>query len=60
MDPRCKFTIFMGKTDPGAVIHQQQSMIIVPLDSPGIKVMRPLDVFGFDDAPCEEIFFATL
>jgi len=51
MDPRCKVAIFMGKTNPSAAKHQQQSMIIVPMDSPGIKIVRPLHVFGFDDAP---------
>ncbi len=51
MDPRCKLCIFMGKTDPSAAKHQQQSMILVPMDTPGVKVLRPLTVFGFDDAP---------
>jgi alkylation response protein AidB-like acyl-CoA dehydrogenase len=50
-DPRCKIAILMGKTDPGAEIHKQQSMILVPLDSPGISVKRHLPVFGYDDAP---------
>jgi acyl-CoA dehydrogenase len=50
-DPRCKLLIFMGKTDPAAPKHQQQSMILIPLDTPGVKVMRPLSVFGYDDAP---------
>jgi acyl-CoA dehydrogenase len=50
-DPRCKIYIFMGKTDPNAPRHSQQSMILVPSDTPGIDVMRPLSVFGFDDAP---------
>jgi len=50
-DPRCKVFIFMGKTDPGANRHQQQSMIVVPADTPGITVMRALSVFGYDDAP---------
>jgi len=50
-DPRCKISIFMGKTDPSAPKHKQQSMILVPLDTPGIKVDRMLNVFGYDHAP---------
>jgi len=51
-DPRCKVLIFMGKTDPGHPDrHQQQSMILVPSDAPGVTVLRMLDVFGYDDAP---------
>jgi acyl-CoA dehydrogenase len=50
-DPRCKIMIFMGKTDPSAPRHSQQSMILVPFDTPGVKVMRALPVFGYDDAP---------
>ncbi|GIX25382.1 MULTISPECIES: acyl-CoA dehydrogenase family protein [Caldimonas] len=50
-DPRCKLYIFMGKTDPTAPKHNQQSMILVPADTPGIKVLRPLHVMGYDDAP---------
>jgi len=50
-DPRCKILIFMGKTDPNAPKHQQQSMILVPRDTPGITVMRHLPVFGYDHAP---------
>ena len=50
-DPRCKIYIFMGKTDPEAPRHSQQSMILVPADTPGVKVLRPLQVFGYDDAP---------
>ncbi|HEY2977852.1 MAG TPA: acyl-CoA dehydrogenase family protein [Burkholderiaceae bacterium] len=50
-DPRCKVMIFMGKTDPSAPRHSQQSMILVPADTPGITVLRPLSVFGYDDAP---------
>ncbi|HEX3882094.1 MAG TPA: acyl-CoA dehydrogenase family protein, partial [Stellaceae bacterium] len=51
MDPRCKIIILMGKTDPNAPRHQQQSMILVPRDTPGVNVVRPLTVFGYDDAP---------
>ena len=51
-DPRCKVFIFMGKTDPANPNrHIQQSMIVVPRDTPGITVLRPLPVFGYDDAP---------
>jgi acyl-CoA dehydrogenase len=50
-DPRCKIAIFMGKSDPAAPRHQQQSMILVPMDSPGVTVRRMLTVFGYDDAP---------
>jgi acyl-CoA dehydrogenase len=50
-DPRCRVAIFMGKTDPGAPRHQQQSMVLVPMDSPGITIERMLSVFGYDDAP---------
>lgn len=50
-DPRCKIAIVMGKTDPSAPKHQQQSMILVPLDTPGVKVIRHLTVFGYDHAP---------
>jgi acyl-CoA dehydrogenase len=50
-DPRCKVAIFMGKTNPSAAAHKQQSMILVPLDSPGVKIARMLTVFGYDHAP---------
>ncbi|MDZ7892614.1 MAG: acyl-CoA dehydrogenase family protein [Rhodoferax sp.] len=50
-DPRCAVYITMGKTDPTAPRHSQQSMILVPADTPGIKIIRPLNVFGYDDAP---------
>jgi acyl-CoA dehydrogenase len=50
-DPRCKVAIFMGKTDSSAPAHQQQSMILVPLDTPGVKIVRMLTVFGYDHAP---------
>ena len=51
MDPRCKIMIFMGKTDPNAEKYKQQSMILVPIDTPGVKVLRHLPVFGYDHAP---------
>ena len=50
-DPRCKVLIFMGKTDPAAPRHNQQSMILVPIDTPGVKVVRALHMLGYDDAP---------
>ena len=50
-DPRCKLAIVMGKTDPDAPTHSQQSQVLVSLDTPGIEVVRMLPVFGFDDAP---------
>ncbi len=50
-DPRCKVAIFMGKTDPTAPKHKQQSMILVPMDAPGVKIRRMLTVFGYDEAP---------
>lgn len=58
-DPRCQVYITMGKTDVDAPRHAQQSMILVPADAPGLKVLRPLPVFGYDDAPhghCEMVF----
>ena len=51
MDPRCRICIFMGKTDPSAPTHKQQSMILVPMASPGVTIVRPLTVYGYDDAP---------
>lgn len=51
MDPHCKIAIVMGKTNPDALRHQQQSMILVPMDTPGLKIIRPLSVFGFYDSP---------
>ena len=50
-DPRCRILIFMGKTDVSAPRHRQQSMILVPRDAPGVKVLRLLSVFGYDHAP---------
>ncbi len=50
-DPRCKVAIVMGKTDTSAPKHLQQSQILVPLDAPGIEIVRMLNVFGYDDAP---------
>jgi acyl-CoA dehydrogenase len=61
-DPRCVVYIVMGKSDPDAPRHSQQSMIVVPADAPGINVIRPLTVFGYDDAPhghCEMTFTNT-
>ena len=51
MDPRCKIMIFMGKSDPNAEKYKQQTMILVPIDTKGVKVLRHLPVFGYDDAP---------
>ena len=51
MDPRCKIMIFMGKTDPSADKYKQQSMILIPFDTAGVKVLRHLPVFGYDHAP---------
>ncbi len=50
-DPRCKIIVFMGKNDPSAPRHQQQSMILVPMDAPGVVIRRMLTVFGYDQAP---------
>ena len=50
-DSRCKIAIFMGKTDPSAPTHKQQSMILVPMDTPGVRIERMLTVFGYDHAP---------
>ncbi len=50
-DPRCKIMILMGKTDPSAPAHKQQSMILVPMDAPGVRVVRMLTVYGYDHAP---------
>ncbi len=50
-DPRCKIAIFMGKTDPAGPKHKQQSMVLVPMDTPGVKIERLLTVFGYDHAP---------
>jgi acyl-CoA dehydrogenase len=50
-DPRCKIAIFMGKTNPAAPAHKQQSMILVPMDAPGVTIRRLLTVFGYDHAP---------
>ena len=50
-DPRCKVLIVMGVTDPDAPVHRRQSMVLVPMATPGVRVLRPLTVFGYDDAP---------
>ena len=51
MDKRCKIAIFMGQTNPEAESHKRQSMVLVPMDTPGIEIVRSLSVFGYDDAP---------
>jgi acyl-CoA dehydrogenase len=51
MSPRCKVAIVMGKSDPSAPTHKQQSMILVPMDAPGVTVARPLSVYGYEHAP---------
>ncbi|NQV77885.1 MAG: acyl-CoA dehydrogenase family protein [Lutibacter sp.] len=51
MDPNCKVAIVMGKTNPDAERHQQQSMILVPMDTKGLEIVRPLSVFGYYDSP---------
>ena len=62
MDPRCRIAIVMGQTDPEAPKHKRQSMILVPMDTPGVTVVRPLTVFGYDDAPHghAEVIFADV
>ena len=51
MDPRCRILILMGKTDPDADIHHQQSMVLVPMDTPGVRIERNLTVFGYSEQP---------
>ena len=51
MNPRCRVAIVMGKSDPNAVRHSQQSMILVPMDAPGVRIVRPLRTLGFDEPP---------
>ncbi|XP_034974282.2 acyl-CoA dehydrogenase family member 10 isoform X2 [Zootoca vivipara] len=51
LDPRCQLCVFMGKTDPNAQRHKQQSMLLVPMDTPGVTIVRPLSVYGLEDAP---------
>ncbi|HSW19812.1 MAG TPA: acyl-CoA dehydrogenase family protein [Ramlibacter sp.] len=61
-DPRCGVFITMGKTDPDAPRHSQQSMVLVPANAPGIRIVRPLNVMGYDDAPHGhvEMFFENV
>jgi acyl-CoA dehydrogenase len=61
-DPRCKIIIFMGKTDAGATLHRQQSMILVPMATTGVKIVRMLSVYGYDHAPHghAEVVFETV
>jgi len=51
MDPHCKIAIVMGKTNPNASRHEQQSMILVPMDNPNLKIIRPLTLLGYNDSP---------
>ncbi|XP_060605115.1 acyl-CoA dehydrogenase family member 10-like isoform X1 [Ruditapes philippinarum] len=62
MHPKCKICIFMGKTDTKASTHKQQSMILVPMDAPGVKIIRPLSVFGYEDSPAghAEVLFENV
>jgi len=57
-DPRCAILIVMGVTEPDAAVHQRQSMVLVPMDTPGVRVVRPLTVFGYDDAPAGHVELA--
>lgn len=51
LDPECKICIFMGKSSPQAAAHQQQSMVLVPMTTPGVRLARPMQVFNNEDAP---------
>ena len=59
-DPRCRLHLVMGKSDPeNPNVYKQQSIVIVPANTPGVKVIRPMHVFGYDDAPeghCEIVY----
>ncbi|MDY0022710.1 acyl-CoA dehydrogenase family protein [Arenimonas caeni] len=57
-DPRCAILIVMGVTEPDAPAHQRQSMVLVPMDTPGVRIVRPLTVFGYDDAPSGHVELA--